>query len=95
MTVFTGISLECVVAVLIVGFLWGATNPFLRLGSMCSFNEECEASVNNNAIRNNTWNQMLSPIFDLAKLFSSWKFLIPFVVNQSASVNEYLPLVVV
>ncbi|VDM56756.1 unnamed protein product [Angiostrongylus costaricensis] len=29
-------SLECVLSILIVGFLWGATNPLLRLGSRSS-----------------------------------------------------------
>ncbi|PIO73771.1 hypothetical protein TELCIR_04242 [Teladorsagia circumcincta] len=32
----SGCSLECCLSMLAVGFLWGATNPLLRLGSKSS-----------------------------------------------------------
>uniref|UniRef100_A0A0K0DE63 GtrA family protein n=1 Tax=Angiostrongylus cantonensis TaxID=6313 RepID=A0A0K0DE63_ANGCA len=34
----------------------------------------------------NIWRQLLSPLSDLTTLFLNWRFSVPFIVNQSASV---------
>ncbi|RCN45607.1 hypothetical protein ANCCAN_08345 [Ancylostoma caninum] len=76
-------SWDCILSMIGVGFLWGATNPLLRLGSKASVQEKAATGVHPS---HNIWRRLLSPFVDLTALLMNWKFSIPFIVNQSASV---------
>ncbi|KAK6188755.1 hypothetical protein SNE40_004869 [Patella caerulea] len=62
-----------------VAVLWGGTNPFIKKGS-----QGIEKIKHENPIK-----QFLS---ELIFLFSNWKYLLPFLVNQSGSVVYYITL---
>ncbi|KAI0217568.1 transmembrane protein 234, partial [Lamellibrachia satsuma] len=63
----------------IVALLWGATNPFLKRGG-----EGIEKIKKDGVIQ-----QFLAEVFFLA---FNWKYMLPFVLNQSGSVLFYLTL---
>ncbi|KAJ1349676.1 hypothetical protein KIN20_005284 [Parelaphostrongylus tenuis] len=71
-------SMECILSILIVAFFWGATNPLLRLGS--------RRSAKGSVTPTNVLHQVLTPFKDLTALFLNWRFSLPFIVNQSASI---------
>ncbi|XP_045159629.2 transmembrane protein 234 homolog [Mercenaria mercenaria] len=64
--------------VVVAGF-WGATNPFIKLGSKGI--ESIKAS--------SPFRQFVA---ELWFLITNWKYLIPFVINQSGSVIYYITL---
>ncbi|VDM78335.1 unnamed protein product [Strongylus vulgaris] len=70
-----------------VGLLWGATNPLLRLGSKSAAETQEIADVQ--AV-SGFWRRLLAPLIDLTMLLMNWRFSIPFIVNQSASVSFIL-----
>ncbi|KAL6732880.1 hypothetical protein Aduo_003593 [Ancylostoma duodenale] len=76
-------SWECILSMIGVGFLWGATNPLLRLGSKASVQETAATAIRPS---HNIWRRLLSPFIDLTALLMNWRFSVPFIVNQSASV---------
>ncbi|KAM8975847.1 transmembrane protein 234 [Pelodytes ibericus] len=63
----------------LVSLLWGATNPFLRKGA-----EGLEGVKEERNFR-----QLLS---EAKFLISNWRYVIPFLLNQSGSVVFYLTL---
>ncbi|CAJ0595979.1 unnamed protein product [Cylicocyclus nassatus] len=73
-------SWDCALAIVGVGFLWGATNPLLRLGSKST------PQVMGDAQTLSVCRRLLAPLFDLTALLMNWRFSIPFIVNQSASI---------
>ncbi|KAK3092023.1 hypothetical protein FSP39_024503 [Pinctada imbricata] len=64
---------------ILVAVMWGGTNPFIKKGS-----RGIEAIKEDGKFR-----QTLS---ELIFLFSNWKYLLPFLINQSGSVVYYLTL---
>ncbi|WKX88574.1 hypothetical protein Q1695_008317 [Nippostrongylus brasiliensis] len=78
-----GVTIECVLSMLIVGFLWGATNPLLRIGSKNSYQRADDSATN---APRTIWRKVSTPFIDLTALFLNWRFSIPFIVNQTASV---------
>ncbi|XP_013396674.1 transmembrane protein 234 [Lingula anatina] len=62
-----------------VAFLWGATNPFIKRGS---------AGIEK-IKRKNAALQFLA---EIKFLVCSWKYMVPFLINQSGSVVYYLTL---
>uniref|UniRef100_A0A7I5E5D4 Transmembrane protein 234 homolog n=1 Tax=Haemonchus contortus TaxID=6289 RepID=A0A7I5E5D4_HAECO len=75
-------SPECVLSMLAVGFLWGATNPLLRLGSKSS--ADATRTANDAPVK--FGRRILAPFIDLTNLFLNWRFSLPFIVNQTASI---------
>ncbi|CAD6196279.1 unnamed protein product [Caenorhabditis auriculariae] len=72
-------SLECIASVLVVGFLWGATNPLLRIASLENQDEGSKS--------------LSSPLKKFIYAFLNWRFSIPFLVNQLGSVLFHVLLV--
>ncbi|CAH2222266.1 transmembrane 234 [Pelobates cultripes] len=66
-------------SLVLVSFLWGATNPFLRKGA-----EGLERVKEERSIR-----QLLS---EARFLISNWRYVVPFLMNQCGSVGFYLTL---
>ncbi|XP_052776534.1 transmembrane protein 234 homolog [Mya arenaria] len=62
-----------------VAFLWGFTNPFIKRGS-----KGIESIKRASAVR-----QLCAEMWFL---ITNWKYIIPFVINQSGSVLYYLTL---
>ncbi|XP_046567888.1 transmembrane protein 234 homolog isoform X2 [Haliotis rubra] len=62
-----------------VAALWGSTNPFIKKGSQGIENIKHDSRIR----------QFLA---ELGFLFFNWKYLIPFLVNQSGSVLFYITL---
>ena len=63
----------------IVAFLWGGTNPFLKKGG---------AGIER-VKKNNIFAQFFAEIWFL---ILNWKYMIPFILNQSGSLVFYLTL---
>lgn len=63
----------------LVAFLWGSTNPLIKKGS---------AGIENIKRSNAVW-QFLA---ELKFLVLNWKYIIPFLINQSGSLVYYLTL---
>ncbi|XP_072045226.1 transmembrane protein 234-like [Amphiura filiformis] len=63
----------------IVAILWGATNPLMKKGG---------AGIEN-IHKDSTVKQFLA---ELQFLICNWKYLVPFVINQSGSIVFYLTL---
>ncbi len=63
----------------IVGVLWGATNPLIRRGSKGI--EEIKHS-----------NRIIQFILELKFLFLNWKYIIPFLINQLGAILYYLTI---
>ncbi|KAK3592867.1 hypothetical protein CHS0354_004088 [Potamilus streckersoni] len=63
----------------VVAVLWGATNPFIKRGS-----KGIEQIQRDNAIQ-----QFFAELWFLV---STWKYLLPFLLNQSGSVIYYITL---
>ncbi|XP_053310740.1 transmembrane protein 234 [Spea bombifrons] len=73
------LSAEDLFSLIVVSFLWGATNPFLRKGA-----EGLEGVKEERSLK-----QLLS---EASFLISNWRYVIPFLLNQSGSVIFYLTL---
>lgn len=69
-------GLQCVMSIVVVGFVWGATNPFIRSASKAQ--SEKETNKNNGTLTKIILNFFVS--------FLDWKFSIPFALNQCGSV---------
>ncbi|XP_070556434.1 transmembrane protein 234 homolog [Ptychodera flava] len=63
----------------VVAFLWGATNPLIKQGS---------AGIDKIQKSNAVW-QFVAEITFLA---TNWKYIVPFLINQSGSLVYYLTL---
>ncbi|XP_022313507.2 transmembrane protein 234 homolog [Crassostrea virginica] len=64
---------------ILVAAMWGATNPFIKRGSR---------GIEN--IREN--GKVRQFLMELKFLICNWKYIVPFVINQSGSVLYYLTL---
>uniref|UniRef100_A0A8C5LUK9 Transmembrane protein 234 n=1 Tax=Leptobrachium leishanense TaxID=445787 RepID=A0A8C5LUK9_9ANUR len=73
------LSATDLLSLILVSILWGATNPFLRKGA-----EGLERVKEQRSVR-----QFLS---EARFLVSNWRYVIPFMLNQSGSVVFYLTL---
>ncbi|XP_041096639.1 transmembrane protein 234 [Polyodon spathula] len=73
------VSLLGVSCLVIVAVLWGGTNPFLKKGT-----EGIEDVKKGNAV--------LQFLAEIRFLFLNYKYLVPFLLNQSGSVIYYLTL---
>lgn len=62
-----------------VGVLWGATNPFLKRTSKGIENVKAD----------NAFSQFIQ---EIVFLFSNWKYMVTFLLNQSGSVLYYFSL---
>ncbi|XP_064607194.1 transmembrane protein 234 homolog [Liolophura sinensis] len=71
--------MESALSLTVVAFLWGATNPLIKLGS-----QGIEKIKENNAVK-----QFLC---EFKFLLLNWKYVIPFLVNQCGSVVYYYTL---
>ena len=82
-----GLVVQQCLSFLLVGALWGCTNPFLREGSKDAVNTE---TVKTNETASSSCVNML-PTFmqDLIKSFTNIKFIVPFALNQSGSMVYY------
>lgn len=69
-------GVQCISSIILVGFLWGATNPLLRYASKHS-----EIEVDSD--RNERFLKVVPKFF---KSFLNWRFSIPFAINQSGSI---------
>ncbi|XP_070556003.1 transmembrane protein 234 homolog [Ptychodera flava] len=63
----------------VVAFLWGATNPLIKQGS---------AGIDKIQKSNAVWQFVAEIIF----LATNWKYIVPFLINQSGSLVYYLTL---
>lgn len=63
---------------IVVGILWGATNPFIQHGSKSTTVDPQKSS-----------NNFLNIFKDLINLFLNWRFFVPFLVNQCGSFAFY------
>lgn len=63
----------------VVAALWGATNPFIKQGSKGIEKIKTES-------------KFLQFIAELNFLFLNWKYLVPFLLNQTGSVVYYITL---
>ncbi|GLH01878.1 Transmembrane protein 234 homolog [Gryllus bimaculatus] len=66
-------------AMVLVSFLWGATNPLIKKGSSGVNKIKCDNCIL----------QFLSEIHFLAR---NWRYVLPFILNQSGSVVYYFTL---
>ncbi|XP_058855690.1 transmembrane protein 234 [Acipenser ruthenus] len=73
------VSLFEVLCLVIVAVLWGGTNPFLKKGAE-GIEEVKKGSV------------VLQFLAEIRFLFLNYKYLVPFLLNQSGSVIYYLTL---
>ena len=71
---------------ILVGMMWGCTNPFLKKGS-----EKTTATVRNDT-NNENKNDMINILKKNLKKFYNPSVLIPFVLNQSGSLLFYFLL---
>lgn len=69
-------GINCVSSIIAVGFMWGATNPFLRLASK---------QRDENIVANDN-ESLLELIHNFFKAFLIWRFSIPFALNQCGSI---------
>uniref|UniRef100_A0A8R1EBG3 Transmembrane protein 234 homolog n=1 Tax=Caenorhabditis japonica TaxID=281687 RepID=A0A8R1EBG3_CAEJA len=67
---------QCALSIITVGFVWGATNPFLRRGA--TKQEDLE--------RKKEDERLLEIVGRFLKSFLDWRFSVPFVINQSGSI---------
>uniref|UniRef100_A0A1I7TK96 Transmembrane protein 234 homolog n=1 Tax=Caenorhabditis tropicalis TaxID=1561998 RepID=A0A1I7TK96_9PELO len=67
---------NCILSITVVGFLWGATNPFLRAASRCHSIEKGGEGENN----------LITILTNFFKSFLDWRFTVPFLLNQSGSI---------
>ena len=78
---------------LLVGALWGCTNPFLREGSKDAIKHEEEDTTSNYSSEKNKssscFNMLPTFVQELIKTFTNIKFIIPFALNQSGSMVYY------
>ncbi|KAM4048044.1 transmembrane protein 234 isoform 1-T1 [Anomaloglossus baeobatrachus] len=68
-----------VLSLLIVSILWGATNPFLRRGAQGVERVKVEGTVRR-------------LLYEAKFLISNYRYVIPFLLNQSGSLVFYLTL---
>ncbi|KAK3927808.1 Transmembrane protein 234-like protein [Frankliniella fusca] len=73
------VSVESLLWLTLVGCLWGGTNPFLRKGTVGM--KVVEGS--NMLVR--LWNEVYS-------LLKNWKYMVPFLLNQSGSIVYFVTL---
>lgn len=66
--------LNQIVPFVAVGFLWGATNPFIKRGS---------SGIQSDT--KNTNNKFYQAFLDLKYLVLRWQYILPFLLNQSGS----------
>ncbi len=66
----------------LVALLWGATNPFM--GSSDKDKKEKEKKTDGSKKHRKSWLRTI--LSDTAALFSNWRFLVPFGLNQLGSV---------
>lgn len=57
----------------LVGIIWGVTNPFIRRGTTGVDKIECESSVQ-------------KTLFEIKFLITRWQYIVPFLINQCGSV---------
>ncbi|XP_070556000.1 transmembrane protein 234 homolog [Ptychodera flava] len=63
----------------VVAFLWGATNPLIKQGSAGI--DKIQKS-----------NAVLQFVAEITFLATNWKYIVPFLINQSGSLVYYLTL---
>ncbi|XP_026283526.1 transmembrane protein 234 homolog [Frankliniella occidentalis] len=73
------VSVDSLLWLTLVGFLWGGTNPFLKKGATGM------DKVEGNNIIARLWKEVYL-------LLLNWKYMIPFLLNQSGSVVYFLTL---
>ncbi|PIC51326.1 hypothetical protein B9Z55_001881 [Caenorhabditis nigoni] len=76
---FQGMSecgVECIASIIVVGFLWGATNPLLRYASRKQDSQMAPEE-------NEGFAKIVSRFL---RSFLNWKFSIPFAANQLGSI---------
>lgn len=71
--------LEQVLSFLAVAVVWGGTNPLLKRGSVGLEEIKCTSLV-------------LQFVMELKYLSSRWRYVIPFLVNQSGSILYYFTI---
>lgn len=72
-------SIATAASLIVVAGLWGATNPFIKSGSKGI--ESIKAST-----------PVRQFVAELLFLMTNWKYLVPFLLNQSGSVMYYITL---
>ena len=73
------VSLSEIMSMVMVAMCWGITNPLLRLGSKGIEKVSSEQF-------------MMKIVHEIIFLARNWKYTIPFLINQSASVLYFLTL---
>uniref|UniRef100_A0AC35U3V8 Integral membrane protein n=1 Tax=Rhabditophanes sp. KR3021 TaxID=114890 RepID=A0AC35U3V8_9BILA len=69
-------DLTSVFSIILVSFIWGASNPFIRQGALDT----------TKANRDQGRAFPLHIISDVYQFFANWRFAVPFLINQSGSV---------
>ncbi|GAB0099933.1 Transmembrane protein 234 homolog [Sergentomyia squamirostris] len=67
------------VSLVLVAFLWGATNPFIKQGSQGIQNVESSSRI-------------LKTVLEIKFIITRWQYWIPFLLNQSGSLLYFLTL---
>jgi hypothetical protein len=69
----------------LVGALWGCTNPLLKEGSSSSVDQAARVAQKSNKqeASGDLWSRQLRILFGV---LTNWRFLLPYVLNQSGSV---------
>jgi hypothetical protein len=74
--------IENAIAMMLVGLIWGITNPFLEKGSS-SYSEQITQEKDKSRMK---------IFYDVYQILLNYKFLIPFLLNQTGSILFYFTL---
>lgn len=80
-----------ILSMLLVGALWGCTNPLLRKGSMETVSSS-SSSTNHSATTDNDKNEKKVSLSSLLRSFLRFQVWLPYALNQSGSIVFYLLL---
>ncbi|PAV57811.1 hypothetical protein WR25_20143 [Diploscapter pachys] len=77
-------DLTCIASIVVVGLMWGATNPFLRMASASTSNADKNRDAKQSAT--SVCSRVASFIGSFILLLLDWRFSLPFALNQLASI---------
>uniref|UniRef100_A0A914WXW9 Transmembrane protein 234 n=1 Tax=Plectus sambesii TaxID=2011161 RepID=A0A914WXW9_9BILA len=72
-------------SIMVVSLMWGGTNPLLRIGSR-SASARSQSSTSSSSSSSGGASRLLRPFLEMWALLKDWRFSIPLMINQMASV---------
>uniref|UniRef100_A0A0N4ZKT4 Transmembrane protein 234 homolog n=1 Tax=Parastrongyloides trichosuri TaxID=131310 RepID=A0A0N4ZKT4_PARTI len=67
--------------IVLVSFIWGTSNPFIRKGTLYNDNNK---KVNDG--KRERGNKILESALNVCEFITNWRFFIPFLINQIGSI---------